>query len=187
MVTHSSILAWEIPWTEEPGGLQSMGLQSQTWLSTRTHRALLNTRSYVTAQVTHPRYHGINEIRSIVIALIILCLPIYTLDLPVTAKHALLHWNTHTCIIQSFLGSLRSVEFVFFFFLMSCLNLMKESIGIRKIIQNVSIYIFYFSFDPFPCLYLGIIIPVYFVFSCFLPCSSFPNLVLKKKITLKIN
>ena len=27
MVTHSSILAWEIPWTEEPDGLQSMGLQ----------------------------------------------------------------------------------------------------------------------------------------------------------------
>ena len=26
-VIHSSILAWEIPWTEEPGGLQSMGLQ----------------------------------------------------------------------------------------------------------------------------------------------------------------
>ena len=25
--THSSILAWEIPWTEEPGGLQSMGWQ----------------------------------------------------------------------------------------------------------------------------------------------------------------
>ena len=27
MAIHSSILAWEIPWTEEPGGLQSMGLQ----------------------------------------------------------------------------------------------------------------------------------------------------------------
>ena len=27
MVTHSSILAWRIPWTEKPGGLQSMGLQ----------------------------------------------------------------------------------------------------------------------------------------------------------------
>ena len=27
MATHSSILAWEIPWTEEPGGLQSMGSQ----------------------------------------------------------------------------------------------------------------------------------------------------------------
>ena len=39
MATHSSILVWEIPWTEEPGGLQSTGLQSQIslkWLS-RTH------------------------------------------------------------------------------------------------------------------------------------------------------
>ena len=27
MVTHCSILAWRIPWTEEPGGLQSMGSQ----------------------------------------------------------------------------------------------------------------------------------------------------------------
>ena len=25
MTTHSSVLAWEIPWTEEPGGLQAMG------------------------------------------------------------------------------------------------------------------------------------------------------------------
>ena len=34
MATHSSLLAWRIPWTEEPGGPQSMGLQSQTQLST---------------------------------------------------------------------------------------------------------------------------------------------------------
>ena len=33
MAVHSSILAWEIPRTEEPGGLQSMGLQSQIWRS----------------------------------------------------------------------------------------------------------------------------------------------------------
>ena len=34
MATHSSILAWKIPWTEEPGGLQSMGVsKSQTPLS----------------------------------------------------------------------------------------------------------------------------------------------------------
>ena len=33
MATHSSILAWEIPETEEPGGPQSMGSQSQTQLS----------------------------------------------------------------------------------------------------------------------------------------------------------
>ena len=30
MATYSSILAWEIPWTEEPGGLESMGSQSWT-------------------------------------------------------------------------------------------------------------------------------------------------------------
>ena len=33
MATHFSILAWEIPWTEEAGRLQTMGSQSQTWLS----------------------------------------------------------------------------------------------------------------------------------------------------------
>ena len=33
MTTHSSILAWRIPWTEEPGGLQSMGSQSRARLS----------------------------------------------------------------------------------------------------------------------------------------------------------
>ena len=34
MAPHSSTLAWKIPWTEEPGGLQSMGSQrSQTQLS----------------------------------------------------------------------------------------------------------------------------------------------------------
>ena len=30
MATHSSILAWRVPWTEEPGRLQSMGSQSWT-------------------------------------------------------------------------------------------------------------------------------------------------------------
>ena len=34
MTTHSSVLAWKIPWTEEPGRLQSLGLQ-------RTENALI--------------------------------------------------------------------------------------------------------------------------------------------------
>ena len=38
MAPHCSILVWEIPWTEEPGGLQSMGSQSKTQLSMHTHR-----------------------------------------------------------------------------------------------------------------------------------------------------
>ena len=42
--THSSILAWRIPWTEGPGGLQSMGSQSQTWLKRlRKHTQRANT------------------------------------------------------------------------------------------------------------------------------------------------
>ena len=37
MATHSSILAWKIPWAEEPGGLLSMGpAESRTQLSTHT-------------------------------------------------------------------------------------------------------------------------------------------------------
>ena len=40
MATHSSILAWKIPWTEEPGGLQSMGSQSRTQMSDFTFSIL---------------------------------------------------------------------------------------------------------------------------------------------------
>ena len=35
MATYSSILAWEILWTEEPGGLQSMGSRLSDWARTR--------------------------------------------------------------------------------------------------------------------------------------------------------
>ena len=39
MAIHSSILAWRIPWTEEPGGLQSMGSQRvrHDWVTKHTH------------------------------------------------------------------------------------------------------------------------------------------------------
>ena len=41
MATHSSILAWRIPWTGQPGGLQFMESQSQTQLSDKhTHKEL---------------------------------------------------------------------------------------------------------------------------------------------------
>ena len=42
MATHSSILAWEIPWTEEPGGLWSMGLQTVSSDLTTEHACLLS-------------------------------------------------------------------------------------------------------------------------------------------------
>ena len=47
MVTHSGTLAWEIPWTEEPGGLQSMGSQSRTRLSNLTFTSILHRREEV--------------------------------------------------------------------------------------------------------------------------------------------
>ena len=37
MATLSSTLAWRIPWTEEPGGLQSMGLQESDTTEQLTH------------------------------------------------------------------------------------------------------------------------------------------------------
>ena len=45
MATHSNILAWRIPWTEEPGGLKSMG--SQTVKHDRVTRHIYNTKSNI--------------------------------------------------------------------------------------------------------------------------------------------
>ena len=53
MATHASILAWRIPWMEDPGGLQSIGLQSRTWLSDFTF-SFVHTYS-------HPHPHTIQS------------------------------------------------------------------------------------------------------------------------------
>ena len=42
MATHSSILAWRMPWTEEPGGLQSMVLQRVGHDSVTKHSTVIN-------------------------------------------------------------------------------------------------------------------------------------------------
>ena len=48
MATHSSILTWKIPWTEEPGGLWSIGsTKSQRWLSGWTTKTGLVSNSYL--------------------------------------------------------------------------------------------------------------------------------------------
>ena len=44
MAPHSSTLAWKIPWMEEPGRLQSMGLLSQTEKEMATHSSVLAWR-----------------------------------------------------------------------------------------------------------------------------------------------
>ena len=51
MATHSSILAWEIPWTEEPGGVQFMALQSD-----RVSTQALNMLMYMIFSWKRSRY-----------------------------------------------------------------------------------------------------------------------------------
>ena len=52
MAAHTSILAWEIPWTEEPGGLRSMGSQSRIWLDWVTEHTHTHTH-------THTQWTGV--------------------------------------------------------------------------------------------------------------------------------
>ena len=55
MPTHSSILAWEIPWTEEPGGLQSSVSKSQTNLPIKQQQHIVkNTKSVKHAHSSGP-------------------------------------------------------------------------------------------------------------------------------------
>ena len=64
MATHSSILAWKIPWTEEPGGLQSMWSQkSQTRLNDYPPTYLLAKGSVVShRQSTLPAAERMNAL-----------------------------------------------------------------------------------------------------------------------------
>ena len=50
MATHSSVLAWRIPWTEEPGGLQSMGSQE------------LDTAKPLTLSLSEAKHHTIHKV-----------------------------------------------------------------------------------------------------------------------------
>ena len=64
MVTHSSILAWEIPWTEESGGLESTGPQrSRTKLSNSAavaadHKGQMVLGDVLLEDVTGTSYYG---------------------------------------------------------------------------------------------------------------------------------
>ena len=60
MATHSSILAWRIPWTEESGGLQSTGSQSRTRLSDFTYlkHTAPNSQRKLKLQMDHRKTPG---------------------------------------------------------------------------------------------------------------------------------
>ena len=61
MATHSSILAWEIPWADEPGGLQSMALQ-KSWIRLSNLRTVACIRAKISMQEYTKFYHLISSI-----------------------------------------------------------------------------------------------------------------------------
>ena len=65
MATHSSILAWEVLWTEEPGRLQSMGLQEESDTTYQLNHELLSC--YLVVLVLYGNYiKGYNSLSRIV-------------------------------------------------------------------------------------------------------------------------
>ena len=58
MSTHSSILAWEIPRTEEPGGLQSVGLQKQPYRTWQLNNNPSTSQSWGVQQTMDHASHG---------------------------------------------------------------------------------------------------------------------------------
>ena len=62
--THSSVLAWKIPWTEEPGGLQSIGLQrvSHDWVTNTHTHTTMRTWTVASINIFCPRHLALRHI-----------------------------------------------------------------------------------------------------------------------------
>ena len=66
MTTHSSILAWKIPWTEEPGGLQPIGLQTKSQTKPKQlgmHGTHLVTRRLVLKTTLKVKQYSVEDSR----------------------------------------------------------------------------------------------------------------------------
>ena len=63
LATHSNILTWEIPWTEEPGGLQPMGSQrvGHDWATNTEHSAVPEPWAAAVTDLQHPLSSGWGE------------------------------------------------------------------------------------------------------------------------------
>ena len=51
MATHSSVLAWKVPWTEEPGGLHTVHRNTKSWTGLSTHVHDIRLGHTVTVQL----------------------------------------------------------------------------------------------------------------------------------------
>ena len=61
MATHSIILAWEIPWTEEPGGLQSMGSQRLDMTEQLNNSQPIHNQFFLSPVISSCSYHFITR------------------------------------------------------------------------------------------------------------------------------
>ena len=113
MATHSSILAWRIPWTEEPGGLQST--KSQTLLShfTFTFKLYIPAICHLSLSfsvypkhelILSPTYSSNIKIHSNLLSCILICISIYAYITSLSNSEKLDHPPVHhllTCALTS--------------------------------------------------------------------------------------
>ena len=66
MPTHSNTLAWEIPWTEGPGGLQSTGSQSRTQLGAQALEQLWAYFTFPHSPQKTPKHYRLEAMHSLV-------------------------------------------------------------------------------------------------------------------------
>ena len=66
MATHSNTTAWKIPWMEEPGGLQSMGLQRvrDNWATSLHFTTELHDQHWLSLPVGNPGYRETCDVRA---------------------------------------------------------------------------------------------------------------------------
>ena len=87
MATHSSILAWKIPWMEEPGRLQSMGSQGVGHDRARMHREFLfqdTVSTFFHGVLGHAQHHRVNGFfkMHLFVSVLVVGLSCGTQDLP---------------------------------------------------------------------------------------------------------
>ena len=150
MATHSSVLAWEIPWVEEPGGLQSMGMP-------RVSHDCVCARACTHIHTHTHLFLGIYPF--------ILGCPIYWHVIFHIISYDLMHFCGVNCNIFSFIYLSRFFFFLFFFLV---------SLAKGCLILHIFSKITALSFIDLPyCLF-----SLYFIYFCFDFVISFHLLTL---------
>ena len=152
MATHSSTLAWKIPWTEEPGGLQSMGLQSQTWLSKFTSLSVYSCHFLISSASV-----SFIPFLSFIVPVFVWNVPLVSLIFlkrplvfPILLFSSICtdHWGRFSYLSLLFFGTLHSNDYIFPF-LFCFLLLFFSQLFVRLPQTTISSVCIYFSWGWF--------------------------------------